>query len=334
MKKLSLLLFVLLSSLFVKAKIITVNNNTNALGQYSSVQDAIDAAFINDTLLINSSPTSYGNITIRKKLTLIGEGYLTSSDEKAKITTLGNVFVDTIAGGDVVSGTIFNGLKMSFLSTNSNANFPINRVIVANCQVNNSIAINHGLDWEIYNSRMSSVSGLSNNVTIQNSIFVSTSVDINNFKGGLISNCVFRGDIANASFLQIQNCIFTATDRVILNSTNVAIINTSFTIDSVDANILSTDGNTATNCFFGNDPRFIDEVDYQLDPDGPTGGIPNILLNAGIDGKDIGITGGNYPIAVLDGRVNLPQVQEVVVKTGVIAPGENLIIDVTGRSRR
>ena len=84
MKNLTYALLTLFISLAGNATILTVNNNNPSPGQYSDLQVAIDAANAGDTLLIHRSPTSYGNATITKQLTLIGEGVLTN---KAPLTT-------------------------------------------------------------------------------------------------------------------------------------------------------------------------------------------------------------------------------------------------------
>ena len=57
------------------ADIITVSNNPDSPGQYTSLPAAIAAASVGDTILVSGSPTNYGSITINKKLTLFGSGY-------------------------------------------------------------------------------------------------------------------------------------------------------------------------------------------------------------------------------------------------------------------
>lgn len=325
MKKIGVLFLFLLGSYVTKAKVITVNNNVNALGQYSSLQTAIDDANVDDTLLVHGGGGNYGNITVTKRLTFIGEGYKNSVGLKAKLTEVNSLRIDTIVDGDVVSGTVIKGFKIFNLNTSLANGLPINNGIVSNCETG-AIQLSVGKGWTIINSLCRSVTGTADGLEIYNSVISS---DISSFKGGLLSNCVIAGRINNCSFIQCQNSIFTSTSSVLSGSNNIAFINTSFRLDEATANILPASSNTATDCLFEQLPNFIDEIDYQLDTS-----RPNVLTNAGTDGTDIGISGGIYPLKQLDGRVNLPQVSAVVIKTGVIAPGDNLIIDVTGRIRK
>jgi len=45
---------------------LTVDNSPNSGAMYQSVQAAIDASAVGDTIYIHPSPTSYGNITVTK----------------------------------------------------------------------------------------------------------------------------------------------------------------------------------------------------------------------------------------------------------------------------
>jgi hypothetical protein len=53
----------------------TVSNNPDIPAQYNSLQATIDAASAGDTILVAGSASSYGNITIGKKLVVYGAGY-------------------------------------------------------------------------------------------------------------------------------------------------------------------------------------------------------------------------------------------------------------------
>ena len=50
----------------------TVSNNPSSPGQYTSIQAAIDASGLTgDTIMVAGSATSYGDMTIGKKLVLV-----------------------------------------------------------------------------------------------------------------------------------------------------------------------------------------------------------------------------------------------------------------------
>lgn len=332
MKKLILPLFITISANLAFAKTITVNNNTNAIGMYTNLQTAVDAALINDTVLVSASPDTYGPVTITKKIYLIGEGYLSSTDAKAKLTTVDKITIDTIPGGAKVSGLVIEGFFGSYISQIGTPIGFINNVVIKNCT---GYLYVKGNDWEIINCNLGVViSQAPSGKTITNiSAYNSVVAYFSGFKGGLISNCIIKSggsEINSCSFMQVQNCIFTFSGAAGIGSDNIALINCSFVGQpTIDA----TQSNTATNCKFKQDPNFINIIDYQLNPKTAVG-ANNPLLKAGTDGTDIGITGGTYPIKILDGRGNLPQVYQSVVKTGVIAPGDVLKIDVIARTRK
>ena len=76
MKTKILFFFFFFFSYFVgNSTVWTVDNNSNSPAQYSDLQLAVDNAAIGDTILVAGSTTSYGDITLDRKLTIIGAGY-------------------------------------------------------------------------------------------------------------------------------------------------------------------------------------------------------------------------------------------------------------------
>lgn len=77
---------ILLACNLLHAADITVDNNPNAVADYTSLQSALDAASTGDRILVAGSATSYGNVYIGKNssgsvntaedITIIGVGYL------------------------------------------------------------------------------------------------------------------------------------------------------------------------------------------------------------------------------------------------------------------
>ncbi len=329
MKKYYTFLFLITIVSLTKATVYSVNNNTNAIGMFASAQEAIDAAFVGDTVFLHASSTSYGDITVAKRITLLGEGYSNSSDGIAKKTEIRYLYLDSIAGGDPVSGLVIDGLIGGYyFPYNSGAN-GINNVVFKNCYIPTYFYVK-GQNWEIINCNIGymETSYTISQIAVHNTIIRSS---LTGFKGGIFSNCVIGAQISNCSFVQFSNCVFTKTSAYQTNSNNIAIINSSFNVaQTINANA----SNTATNCLFEVDPRFVNTTHYQLKPDGATQGSVNPLIGAGADGTDIGVTGGTYPITIMDGRTDYPQVHQVEVTTGVIAPGENLIINVHARTRK
>ena len=74
------LIFVFLTALLlvtssVSAKIWRVNNRVGIVADFTTAQAAHDGANAGDTVFFEPSPTNYGDITLTKKLILIGTGY-------------------------------------------------------------------------------------------------------------------------------------------------------------------------------------------------------------------------------------------------------------------
>ena len=109
MKKLILLLTVF-TSLSASAGVITCSNNVNSPGQYTLLQDAIDNANANDTILVHGSSTSYGSIVIdSKKLSFFGNGY---KNPNGLNSTIAGISLKRATATLSSSGTSFSGFAI------------------------------------------------------------------------------------------------------------------------------------------------------------------------------------------------------------------------------
>jgi hypothetical protein len=100
----------------LSATIRTVSNNASSPGQYSDLTVAIVASAVGDTLYVQGSPTTYGSITISKKLTLIGSGYSPDSTDYNLASWIDQVIFDSASY--VIQGTKIIGF---YISSNSSA---------------------------------------------------------------------------------------------------------------------------------------------------------------------------------------------------------------------
>lgn len=77
MKKTLLFLAAISMAVAANAKILRVSNVSGSSAPYSTIEAAHDAASSGDTIMIDASPNSYGEITlsVNKQLVLIGPGY-------------------------------------------------------------------------------------------------------------------------------------------------------------------------------------------------------------------------------------------------------------------
>jgi hypothetical protein len=190
----------------VKAAIITVSNNPNVPGQYTSLQAAIDAAAPNDTLYIQGSTTSYGDINLYKLLTLIGVGAMPnkSSSLPSQIGSINIRYTDD--GTSNGSGSSIYGCKLVNINLSAK---------VFNAVVNtiNNITISRNFLMSITSNYFNSYgdytfSGININ---NNNIF---QIDINSLGGGsVIKNNIIghgldgTGSINSGNWLVLNNVI-------------------------------------------------------------------------------------------------------------------------------
>jgi hypothetical protein len=109
MKSSVLILCFLLSTLVSNALVRTVSNNPNSPGQYTSVTTAYTAANVGDTLYVVGSLTSYGGLSITKRITIIGSGY-NPNKQNSLPTSFANLSISRTLSGDP-SGTQLIGIK-------------------------------------------------------------------------------------------------------------------------------------------------------------------------------------------------------------------------------
>lgn len=86
MKKFTILaILAILFAFDANAKVWRVNNRPNMDPDFTTLQAAIDSVASGDTLYIEPSPTSYGNGTFNKKLTVIGAGYWHNQNDSTQM---------------------------------------------------------------------------------------------------------------------------------------------------------------------------------------------------------------------------------------------------------
>jgi len=117
-----------------QAKILRVNNTTSSGAPYTKVDDALTAAEVGDTIMMDGSNDSYGNITINKKVVLMGPGYWRSengvSGQGESDATLGTITISATA-----QGTVLRGLNIDYIKINAN------NVVINRCRVRNDINV-------------------------------------------------------------------------------------------------------------------------------------------------------------------------------------------------
>jgi len=359
----------LLLSFSAFATVHTVSNDPNNPAQYSGVQAAINAANPGDTIYVQATyvtlqngtyqnaGTNYGNITINKRIVLIGSGYNPSQDI-AYISTLGTVTFDTVnavvgtsatgASGSVVSGFYINGnVNMQNYTTNVYAtNLTLERCLISG-SVNLYYSNNTIVQQNVFTTGAPLYLGSNTNLVVRNNIF---NAPIYAFYNGVIVNFIltnnnFIGYVTTPntaayslfpsytpSNVVITNNIFFAVDPT---GANNSTFNNNMTW--VDANPTLPPGttNVGSGNFSNTNPTFVNypstsqnystTYNFQL-----AAGSPG--KNAGTDGTDIGVYGGIGFVA--SGAPNVPYIEHFVINNSSISVGQNLNSTIEAKAQK
>jgi hypothetical protein len=354
MKKISLVTaLMLLAVISTKATIWTVSNNTidSSAADYSSLQTAIDNATEGDTLYISGSLTSYGNVTLNKKLVLIGAGYNSSNFKHLSTSCTISPYYRKDNFNNVVgscAGSVFIGIDIEIRTSGSNGG--IDNLVFKRCKVdaeyvggsstnyvsgwmfiNNYIVAckpaYSSFDWakdftfigNICEAQMNFYSNHATNITLINNTFINSQV------GGkycTVKNNIFYGTTITNKFINstMYNNLYYGSSS---NSFNFSTTNTlSGNIENQDPKFVDLSGSTV-NFSYSND--------YHLQSTSPA-------RNAGTDGTDLGVYGGTYPFPSggdipyqTSAMPNIPQIMNIQISNPVIPIDSVLHINVKAR---
>jgi len=355
-------MLLLLVPVISNATIRTVSNDINKPAQYSDIPAAITAAVIGDTIYINGTQYTYSDITITKKLVLIGAGFNVANQFNLN-TAVNNIYLFKDAGTNDGSGTVICGFKVGNIYL-ANGSLSINNIKLFRNQIGQ---INlQMINWAIYNNILTgaypygSINGNNNssNVVIQNNIFAYGQNCINNFNqpSVVIDHNLFInlngnsgggvGALTTLTFSIITNNVFTSSSgTIVMGSITQSTFNNNISVSSnissaVPTNSFLSNNNTGGGNQVGVNPLFINVTDlnnytstfnYRLQTGSPG-------HNAATDGSDIGIYGGPYPFpsggAIGSGYDTsplppIPQINSVNIQNASVLPGTQLQVNVS-----
>lgn len=307
------------------ATVHTVSNTPGIPAQYTNIQEAHDNANAGDTLLVHTSATSYGTLSVDREITVLGQGYGTQIDY---------LYLNAGASGSKFIG--FRAMYYMYLNQSGDITDILLERIIANdyaisAQGMDGLIIKHSVVPAVHISS-------SNNVFITNNlvryyISGSTSPTV------LISNNVFNGysgaALDNIQYAVVSNNIF-ANTAPSLDGYGVenCAFNNNLSYNTSDDDLPPTGSNPGSGNMVGVDPLFVDvpdntgnwSYDYHLQAGSPG-------INAGTDGTDIGIYGGSEPMNAdlwLDGVPRLPQVTDFQLLNSSISEGGSINVQVQG----
>lgn len=351
MKKLILLLSIFIT-ISASAGVITCSNNPNSPGQYTSLQDAIDNANANDTILVHGSSTHYGTVTNNSKaLTIIGAGV---NNPNGLNTEVNYIYFSRISstisasGSKLIGFRVINGLVLNPNYGTNTANRSISNIEIERCHLgyisfDGASTVTNYSDITIKNNILGIVTfgqGIISNIKVLNNIFSGNGIHQNAHTDNsdiLIANNLFINNnirtfetppgLTSNPGMTVSNNIFynCAPNGNCYNcsfSNNISYQNVNDTL--VGSNNI---GATGGGNLLGQDPMFVNypiiggafnySYDFHLQSGSPG-------IGAGTDGTDIGIYGGAAPFEV-GANPAIPQMQEITTPIGsTVSKGTNL----------
>lgn len=340
MKKIILIALLLSIAGLSQATILNVDNNANRpSGYFGLLSAAINAASAGDTIYIYPSNTSYGTLTLTKKLHFFGFGYDGSTGAVSKVEYINLDTTSTPSSNP--SASTFQGLTVMNYLYCSKPN--ITDIVFAGNFLNSgstnvSLSTNCS-GWLITNNYLNGYLELYNNtsIIISNNVFKNEYYGIrtSNSSTVVVSNNLFMNwryfyNVYNAT---ISNNIFICNSSTSSSSmANNTFLNNLSYWDASNLYNLPPTSNTGTGNISNQNPQFETGLasgayDYSLDYHLKTTSPGH---NAGTDGTDIGPYGGTSPF-VWGGAFSIPKVTEMIIKNPIINQGTNINVNVKAK---
>ncbi len=319
-----LTIFLLVISQAAMAKIWRVNNNTGVVADFTNVQAAHDAAAVGDTIHLEPSNNSYGNLNMSKRLVVISTGQFGANNPGVQADPkhgfLGNVTIqNTGANGSVLSVRFNDGININSgvanITLTNCAGF--GTLDNANCCGRPHISINNADNIIISRSIISLIAftNNSNNIICTNNI-VWGFIGNDGSSDGVVTNNVIRAGNPNDG-VGLFNC-------VVANNIYNKAMNTGFSNCNMSDNFASGTGTPPAgftfvdmaNVFENPDGGFVDNV-FRLKAGSPA-------IGAGQGGVDLGAFGGTNPFK-LGVTPSIPSIYRLTVPASPGGSSMNII---------
>lgn len=370
MKKVFFLLVAVIATINAYSTVRTVSSNPATIGQFNTIQAAIDASADSDTVYVYGSPNVYATFTIvDKKITVIGPGWSPDKNLPLLATVSGANIRNSPAGGSP-DGSELQGLVLTntvIVSDNIVAgDVGVNNIRLIRCQFNFPVT------WQLpssgfliegctfFNTLNFSGSSTYQNFLFQNNYFYFTigglSTQINSLTNSVnvrfdhnffTSNNNSGGGTASvflaSRFLTFSNNIFNQANvgNSVSFSTFTNNITNNITLNSSNATSNATPWAINSNVDGGGNvantsPGMVDQATINAGNGSP---LINFTIasgpanNTGSDGKDMGL------LFDATGSLNwtnsrnsrVPRIFSMNITTPTVTPGGNLSVTVDAR---
>ena len=328
-------------TLFAQPKVITVDNRLNTGADYTSLSAAVAASFVGDTIQIHPSATSYGNVTINKRLILVGLSHNPANSKDGQRAFLGNITFSGSAANSLVTGLQFNLCSTTTATDITGIKIINNRISTYVTSANTaSIIDNWVIEGNIFDDAYVSTGGANvNGWMVKNNIFDQNAqycIQNANDQTSFLNNIVISstGNFANnCTDTIVSNNIFileaSITNVNLNNSTVVFSNNMTRNTSGLTVTALSGSGNFDNiNPGFVNAP-FLSINDYYNNDYNVTG----TAVNAGTDGTDLGVYGAMFNFDP-QGRPDLwPYMTSLDISNPSVPQGQNIDVTFTAQKK-
>jgi hypothetical protein len=275
-------------------------NNSSVNANFTQIHQAVASSSVvnGDTLYVEGSAFNYEDVSITKRLVIIGPGYFLGENDSTQ-ANLNAAAVSSMNFYSNSKGSVLMGITVSsYLNVRDTSivvkRCKINQTSLQNCancliiqNVLNTLSISNAMNIIVSNNLFTSADGYNIDLNIYSS--ASAVVTNNIFKGPqIMNNTTLRNNIATGlggtgnEIVSLINCI---SDHNLGASTQYGTSGSNqqnVDMSQVFVNTASSDGK------------------YKLKAGSPA-------IGAGVDGVDCGIYGGNYPY-VLSGMPEVPAI--------------------------
>lgn len=314
MKSTILTTVLLAITLAASATVWRVNNNAGVDADFTTLQAAHDAASAGDTIYLEGSTVSYGNLTATKPLVIIGAGYFLSQNEdtQANLTSsiTGTIIFNNGSQGSRIAGCSIMGTitvntsdiviernRIEFYTAVAQGLIGLTGNSISNILIRNNYIYNpYQFGGNVYAFR-SNGSGVSNVMISNNFIMIlhSGSFAIQTTSGfnGTFENNVTHGRV------QIENAVF---NNNIMRASVFEQINSTWQNNIGHSTQFGTDNGNQENVDMNDVFVMTGSTDgqWQLKVGSPA-------IGAGLGGIDCGMFGGSTPYK-LSGLPAIPAV--------------------------
>jgi hypothetical protein len=329
--------------LSANATVRTVNNGTITAGQYTSVQAAVDASAAGDTVYIHGSVTSYGDVTLNKRIVLIGAGHYPTGTQYNLPTSLNTIILSRGNSTTLPTGSIIKGISFSNVY-GSGGSLPVNNITFERNYIPSYISV-CGDNWIIKNNFVGyvSVSDFNNLIVSNNIIGTQYAINSSNKPSVIITNNIFLNGfyLSSVSYSNFTNNII-IEPNVLTNfsgTQNTYNKNVFIYADPLNFKIFPPAGNTGVGNLNTTASQFVSTIPLNVDLSSARIYDWHLLTSAlgvgyGTDGTDCGIYGGSYPMPNMTGVTTIPQMVSMDIQNSVIPVDGTLNVDIKARNQK